>query len=121
MKTELFERFERRILGEFALASAAGDKIDRFPHGHSRPKIQTHSAVITDRTGDFSQPIRDVRLRPELELHIGIYGEAVNTLPAHTPPFAVRLHESLIDAEIGLLADRALGRAEPSFDLLDRG
>jgi hypothetical protein len=63
--------------------------------------------VITGGTGDFSQAIGDVRLGAEIELHVGIDGKTVKAFLTNTPPFAVSLHKALIDAEAGLLADRA--------------
>jgi len=117
---ELFEGFKRGVFGEGPLATAAGHKVNGFPDGHGRAKVQAHTAVITDGAGDVLEAIGHVGLRAEIKLHIGIDRKAVKALLTDTPPFAVRLHEPLIDAEAGLLADGALYVAQSLFDLLDR-
>src|SRR6476646_1145447 len=119
-KSELFERFEGGLLGELPLTTTARDEIDRFAYRHRRPEVQAHASVSTGRTGDFLQAIGHIRLGAEVKFHVRIEGKAVKAFLTHAPPFAVRLHEPLIDAEAGALADGAFHGAQPLFDLLNR-
>jgi hypothetical protein len=119
-KRELFEGFEGGVLGELPLTSSARDEVDRFAYRHGRPEVQAHPSVITGRARDFLEPIRYIWLGAEVELHICIEGEAVKAFLTDAPPFAIRLHEPLIDSEAGTLADGAFYGAQPLFDLLNR-
>lgn len=118
-KRELFEGFEGGLLGKLPLAVAARNEVDRFPDRHGGSKIQADASVITGCTGDLFEMIGDVRLGAEIELHIGIDGKTVKALPTHPPPFAVRLHETLINAEAGLLADSAFRGPQSLLDFLN--
>jgi hypothetical protein len=116
---ELFECLQRRLFGELPFAVAARDEIDRFPDRHGGSKIQADASVITGCTGDLFEMIGDVRLGAEIELHIGIDGKTVEALLTHPPPFAVRLHETLINAEARLLADGAFRGPQSLLDFLN--
>jgi hypothetical protein len=76
--------------------------------------------MIAGGAGDLSEPIGYVGLGAEIELHVRVDGKAVKAFLTNAPPFAVRLHESLIDAEAGLLADGTFRVAQPPFHLLYR-
>jgi hypothetical protein len=109
----LFKGFERRLLRKRALAALAGDEVDGFAHGHHDPKIQIHAAVLAGRTGDLLEPVRDIGLDPQIELHIRIDREAVAAAEADAFPFPVGFHAPPVDPEFILLADRAADRAQP--------
>jgi hypothetical protein len=55
-------------------------------------------------------------LRAQIKLHVGVNGKAVVALLADSPPFAVGLHESLIDSETRPFTDCALYGGEALFD-----
>ena len=55
----------------------------------------------------------------EIEFHIGVDREAVETFLADAPPFAIILHKPLIDSETAAFADGALDRGQPGFDGFD--
>lgn len=75
--------------------------------------------MITGGTGNLSQAIGHVRLGAEVEFHIGVDREAVETFLADAPPFAVFLHKPLIDPETGSFAHGALDCGKPGFDGFD--
>jgi len=66
--------------------------------------------------GDFFEPVGNIRLCSDIEIHIGIYGEAVPALHADTPPFAVRQHKPSVDPKAVTFADGALNASQAPFD-----
>jgi hypothetical protein len=116
---DLFECFQRRRLGKGLVAAQAGDEIDGFSDGHGDAKIEAHPFMIAGLARDFFEPVRHVRLRAQVELHVGIDGKAVVASFAHAAPFSVGLHEALINAECVLLANGTLNGGEPRFNFLD--
>ena len=116
---DLFECFQRRRLGKGLMTTQAGDEIDGFSDGHGDSEIEAHPFVIAGLARDFFEPVGHVRLRAQVELHVGIDGEAVVASFADATPFPIGLHEALINAECVLLANGALNRAEPRFNFLD--
>lgn len=119
LKGELFKGFQRGLFREGSTAPTAGDEVDRLPHRHRDPKIKTHPPMVTGGTGNFLEAIRNIRLRAEVELHIGIDGKAVVASFADATPFPVGLHESLINAERAFFANGALDATETLFNLFD--
>jgi len=75
--------------------------------------------MVARRAGDLLESIGHVRLGAEIEFHIGVDREAVETLLADAPPFPVGFHESLIDPETAAFTDSALDRGQPVFDGFD--
>lgn len=75
--------------------------------------------MVARRAGDLLESIGHVRLGAEIEFHIRVDWEAVETLLADAPPFPVGIHESLIDPETAAFTDRALDRGQPGFDGFD--
>lgn len=118
-KGDLFKGFQRRPFRELPLTTQAGDEIVSLADRDCGPEVEAHALMVAGGAGDFLEPVGDVRLRALIEFHVRIHREAVVAAFADAPPFAVRLHESLVDTERTLLADGALDRAEPSFDLLN--
>lgn len=75
--------------------------------------------MVAGRAGNLLESIRHVRLGAEIEFHIGIDREAIETLFADAPPFAIILHKALINSETAAFADGALNRGKPGFDGFD--
>lgn len=75
--------------------------------------------MVAGCAGDLLESIRHVRLGAEIEFHIGVDREAVETFLADAPPFAIILHKPLIDSETAAFADGALNRGKPGFDGFD--
>ena len=75
--------------------------------------------MVARRAGDLLESIGHVRLGAEIEFHIRVDREAVETLLADAPPFPVGFHESLIDPETAAFTDSALDRGQPRFDGFD--
>ncbi len=99
--------------------SVAGHEIDGFPHGHVDAEIQGHAALLAGRAGNVAKPVGHVRLRAEIELHVGMHRKGVPAFQAGALPFAVRLHGSSIDHELTLLAHGTADGLQAGFDLLD--
>ncbi|HKC94367.1 MAG TPA: hypothetical protein VKB81_10165, partial [Nitrospira sp.] len=115
----LFEGFQRGFLREGALAIAAGYEIDGLANGHGGTEIQAYTTMVAGGARDFLEPIRHVRLRAEIELHVGVDWKTVEAFLADATPFAICLHKPLIDPEAGSLADGALHCCQPRFDFLN--
>ena len=69
---ELFEGFQRRLLGEFDLAAETGHEVDRFTDRHGNAKIQCDSAVLTCAAGYFFEAIGNIRLGALVKLHVSV-------------------------------------------------
>jgi hypothetical protein len=116
----LFEGFQRGLFREGSLATAAGHEIDGLADGHGGAEIQAHAPMVAGGARNFPESIGDIRLRAEIELHVGIDRETVKALLADAAPFPVRLHKPLIDAEAGPLTDGAFHGCQSGFDFLNR-
>jgi len=115
----LFEGFQRGFLREGALAIAAGYEVDGLSNRHRSPEVQAHTTMVAGGAGNFLEPIRHIRLRAEIELHVGVDWKTVEAFLADATPFAIRLHKPLIDPEAGSLADGALHGCQTRFDFLN--
>jgi hypothetical protein len=73
------------------LAISAGDEIDRISDGHSNAKVERDAAVLTARTGNFFESVRDIRLSSDIKVHICINRKIIATVHAHAPAFSIRL------------------------------
>ena len=76
--------------------------------------------MVTGSARNFPESIGDIRLRTEIELHVGIDRETVKALLADAAPFPVRLHEPLINTESGFLTNGTFHRCQSRFDFLNR-
>lgn len=74
--------------------------------------------MVACRAGNLLEPKRHIGLRPQIELHVGIDRERVKAFLADASPVPVRSHKSFIDGEVGLFADGALDRVQPTFYFL---
>jgi hypothetical protein len=102
-----------------SLAAQAGYEIDRFSDRHGGPEVKADTPMVAGCAGNLFQPVGHVRLCAQVELHVGIYREAVKAAFADTTPIPIVLHEAFIDAEGVLLADGALDSAESRFYFLN--
>lgn len=75
--------------------------------------------MVAGGARDFSQAVGDIRLRAEIEFHVGVDWETVEAFLADTTPFAIRLHKSLIDPEAGSLTNGAFHACQPRFNFLN--
>lgn len=75
--------------------------------------------MVAEGARDFLEPIRHIRLRAEIEFHVGVDWKTVEAFLADTTPFAIRLHKSLIDPEAGSFANGASYACQPRFDFLN--
>ena len=98
-KGELFKGFQGGALRERLLARGTGQEIDGFSDGHGDTKIEAHAFVLAGRTGHLLEPVGDIRLCPQVELHIRVNGEAVVAFFTDATPFTICLHKALIDSK----------------------
>jgi len=87
------------LLGEGFFAAVAGQEIDRLSDGHGGAKIEAQALVIAGRAGHLLEPVGDIRLCAQVELHIRVNGEAVEAFFADAPPLTIRLCKALVDSE----------------------
>jgi hypothetical protein len=114
----LFVGFERRFFRELPLAALASHKIERFPHGHGGPEIKGDSLMVASRAGNFFQAKRDIGLRLQIEIHVGVHREGVETFFADAAPIAVASHKPFVNAETRLFTDGTSHCAESLFYFL---
>lgn len=76
--------------------------------------------MLTAWTGDFLKAIGDIRLGPQIKIHVGIHRETVSTLEADATAFPIRLQGSSVDAERVGLADCTAYAGQAFFYLLER-
>ena len=107
-KGELFEGFQRRLLGEFGIAAEAGHKVDRFSNRHRNTEIQCDSAVLTGSTGYLFEAIGDIRLGALVKLHVSVDRKAVSAFHADASPLTIGLHKAAVDPKSIPLADGAV-------------
>ena len=74
--------------------------------------------MIAGRAGDFLEPERHVGLGSEIEFHVSMNREGVETLLTETSPVTIRPHKPLVDRKARLFADGAGDRIQASFDFL---
>lgn len=74
--------------------------------------------MVTGGAGNLFQTIGHVRLRAQIELHVGMDRKSVVAFFADAAPFTVRSLDSFIDPEAGLFANGAGYRAEAPFHFL---
>lgn len=117
---ELFEGFQRGLLGKFGLAAEAGHKVDCFPDGHSNTKIQRDPAVLTGPAGYLFEAIGNIRLGALVKLHVGVDRKAVATFHADSPPLTIRLHEASVNRKSIAFANGAMDRGESLFYFFGR-
>ena len=96
---ELFKGFQRGLLGEGSLTASACQEIDRLADGHGDAKIEAYPFLVAGLTGHLLEPVGDIRLCPQVELHIRVDGEAVVAFFADATPFTICLHKALIDSK----------------------
>ncbi|SLM47967.1 protein of unknown function [Nitrospira japonica] len=113
----LFEGFQEGLFRKGTLAVQTGHEVNGFTDGHGDPEIQADPAMIAGGTGDLLQPVGHIRLGAQIEFHVCIDRKAIEAFLAHPAPFTVGLHEALVDAEAGPLADRTLHGGQPGFDV----
>ncbi len=74
--------------------------------------------MVASRAGDFLEPQRDIGLRAQIELHVGIDRERIKTFLAETTPVTVCAHEPFVDGKTRLFTDGAGHRAQAPFHFL---
>jgi hypothetical protein len=116
---ELFEGFKRGLFREGPFAIPASDEVDGFTDRHGRPEIQAYPPMVARGAGDFFEPVGDIRLGAQVELHVGVNREAIEALLADPPPLAVWLHKSVIDAKVGFLTNGTFDSRQAGFDFLN--
>jgi hypothetical protein len=79
------------------LARGTGQEIDGFSDGHGGTKIEVYASLIAGRTGHLLEPVGDIRLRAQVELHICVDWEGVVAFSTDAAPFTICLHRALID------------------------
>lgn len=119
-KRELFEGFQRRLLGKFRVATKASHKVDRFSDRHRNAKIQCDPAVLAGLASDLFEAIGDIWLGASVKLHICVDGKAVSTFHADAPPLTIRLHEAAVDPKPVPLAYGAVDRRQSLFNFFRR-
>lgn len=100
------------------LAVGAGDEINRISDGHGNAKVERYAPVLTVRTGNFFEPVGDIRLSSDIKVHIRINGKTISAFHADATAFSIRLQRSDIDAERIGFTDRALHAGQPLFYLI---
>lgn len=74
--------------------------------------------MVTGGAGNLFQSIGHVRLRAQIELHVGMNRKSIVAFLADASPFTVRPLDSFIDPEAGLFANGAGYRAESPLHFL---
>lgn len=88
-------------------AGSAADKVIGLPDGQDNPEFQIHSPRLALRTGNRAHGVGDIRLCPEVKLHIGVDRKVVPTFLADPFALSVSLKGAWIDPKLIGLADGA--------------
>lgn len=86
----------------------AGDKIHRLPNREHRPKIQRNSPVLARGTGNFLEPIGNIRLSLQIKIHVGVDRKSIKTIPAYSFPFTIFRDTPAIDPKAILFTNRTV-------------
>jgi hypothetical protein len=75
--------------------------------------------MLTAWTRNLFQAIGNIRLGPEIKIHVSVYREIIATLQADGAAFSIGLQRSSVDPEVIRFTDCTMYTGQPFFNFFE--